>query len=106
LLETLKVSGLTTEDLGFTKKDEAILASKDPDFSKLSSDAQWILFLADKVNHPTFVLDKLVDGTLSYEEAYIKYHWAGNERGNNPNGEAAARKNWKEAHKRLGIPLP
>jgi hypothetical protein len=50
-----------------------------PDFTELSSELQSQIFYADKALG-AIPLDKLADGSLSSEDAWVKYHWAGSER--------------------------
>jgi len=47
------------------------------DFSALPEDLQTALFFADKAKHPEFKLDDLVSGRLSPVDAWLAYHWAG-----------------------------
>lgn len=76
--------------LRFPLEDDAVLQQDDPDFSRLSEDAQDVIFLANADMHPKFKLDDLVTGKLSFEDAWIRYHWAGPER-----DEKARRAHWR-----------
>ena len=76
----------------FDERDMAIINSDDPDFSLLSEDAQDAIFIADAAMG-TMPTTDLVDGRLSPEDAWIKYHWAGSER-----DEPVRRKHWKDTH--------
>jgi hypothetical protein len=50
-----------------------------PDFTELSPELQSQIFYADKALG-TIPLDKLVDGSLSSRDAWVKYHQAGSEK--------------------------
>lgn len=79
----------------FTKKDREILSSKDPDFSKLSEDAQDAVFVADTWGKaPT---DEIASGQISPEDTWVKYHWAGNADGTKGDDEAQRRGHFREA---------
>lgn len=103
LLTTLKKRGLATDDLELSPQDEKILNQKDPDFEQLSEEAQYALFLADKVMAADVPVKDIVDATTpdELEDAYVKYHWRGNHDGSNNAGEAETRKHWQEALIRL-----
>lgn len=49
-----------------------------PDFSKLSRELQQEIFYADK-ERGRLPLDELAAGTLSLKDAYVDYHWIGNQ---------------------------
>lgn len=50
-----------------------------PDFTKLSKELQQEIFYADK-ERGTLPLDKLASGELSLKDAYVDYHWIGNQK--------------------------
>lgn len=114
LLSTLKKRGYKVDDLELSPQDQKILNQKDPDFEQLSEEAQYALFLADKVmaaDVPVVadILGKVDPKTGKHipktqdelESAYVKYHWRGNHDGTNTAGEAETRKHWQEALVRL-----
>jgi hypothetical protein len=65
-------------NLPITEEDVKLLLDKNPDFSQLPEDLQDAIFYADKVMGKLPVTD-LVKGKLSQEEAWVDYHWAGNQ---------------------------
>ena len=77
----------------FNKADLEVLQSDDPDFSKLSEDAQDAIFVANADRHPRFRLDDLMSGKTSFEDAWVKYHWAGGE-----SQEPARREHWRRVN--------
>lgn len=61
-------------------QDQLSELNKDnPDFSQLSEDLQTEIFYADK-ERGSLPLDKLASGELSLEDAYVDYHWVGNDK--------------------------
>ena len=52
---------------------------ENPDLSKESRDFQNLLMLADKIFHKNWSMQDVSDGKVSYFDAYIKGHWAGND---------------------------
>ena len=77
----------------FSPEDLAVLQSDDPDFSLLSEDAQDAIFIANADGHPRFKLNDLVNGKTTFEDAWIRYHWAGGE-----SQEPARREHWKRVN--------
>lgn len=77
----------------FTAQDMAVLRADDLDCSKLSEDAQDALFIANADGHPKFRLDDLVSGRVCFEDAWIRYHWAGGS-----DQERARREHWQRVH--------
>ena len=71
----LKKNGLSLSDLPYS--DHLELMTDDPDFSKLSSDTQDMIFLADKSLSANTPLNDLVSGTISPDEAWAQWHWKG-----------------------------
>ena len=71
----LSNNGLSLSDLPY--KDHLELMTDNPDFSKLSSETQDMIFLADKALAKDTKLDDLVTGKISQEEAWAKWHWKG-----------------------------
>ena len=79
----------------FTKEDKKILSSENPDFSKLSEDAQDAVFVADTWGKaPT---DSIASGEITPEDTWVKYHWAGNADGSKPEDEVQRRGHFREA---------
>ena len=76
--QVLKDNGYDFSNL--PKEDLAILRTEDPDFSKVSPPTQDLLFLADKLQHPTFVVNDLAEGKLSPMDAWLDYHWSGSKK--------------------------
>lgn len=73
----LKRYGYSVSDLPSADKKE--LLSSDPDFSKVSSDVQDLLFLADKSEAPETSLNDLVKGNISPADAWADWHWKGDQ---------------------------
>ena len=61
------------------KEDQLELLTPDPDFSKLSSETQDMIFLADKALAKDAALNDLVTGKIGQDEAWAKWHWKGKE---------------------------
>ena len=78
LKKVLKDTGYDFSNL--PKEDLAILRTEDPDFSKVSPPTQDLLFLADKLQHPTFAVNDLAEGKLSPMDAWLDYHWSGSKK--------------------------
>ena len=60
------------------EKDREILSGTDPDYSRLSEDAQDAIFYADLAMGPTKTKD-LASGKTNPEDEWIKNWWAGSE---------------------------
>jgi len=71
----LKKNGLSLSDLPYS--DHLELMTDDPDFSKLSSDTQDMIFLADKSLSANTPLNDLVAGAIGQDEAWAQWHWKG-----------------------------
>lgn len=76
-------------------KDWEVLQSPDPDFAQLSESAQDAMFYANHAMHPKHPVSKVAKGEMSFEDAWIKYHWAG---GDDPFVNAKRRAHFKLAN--------
>lgn len=65
------------------------------DVSKLSSEQQDILFLADKLQDENTDLEALSKGEISGEDFWINHHWKGNASGTNDAEEAQRRMHYR-----------
>jgi len=66
--------------LEIPKEDREELYKEDPDFSKLSEETQDALFIIHHSLHPKTPLTDIAKGKVQQSEAWLKYHWAGNDK--------------------------
>lgn len=68
------------KSLDLSKEERTELRKNSPDFSKLSEDVQDALFIINLSIADGVPLTDIAKGVIDEKEAWIKYHWAGNEK--------------------------
>lgn len=66
--------------LNIPKKDREELKKDMPDFSKLSENTQDAVFFIHHSLHPQTPLSKIAKGNYDPKEAWINFHWAGDDK--------------------------